>query len=181
MCEFATQQPTVRTLLTEEREKQAQYDFSEEDVDWKSKLTYMPRSKLLENSVWNLMLILTHDPDFAFFGYNEMASRIQVIGKVPWERPLGNRWWRDADTAQMKALIDIRYLPFSTRNHDVAFTKVADDRHFHPIRDYLDKLPPWPHYIPYLAAAGAVIFTASYAPFAVADTLRAARPHRRPA
>lgn len=143
MCEFATQQPTVRTLLTEEREKQAQYDFSEEDVDWKSKLTYMPRSKLLENSVWNLMLILTHDPDFAFFGYNEMVSRIQVIGKVPWERPLGNRWWRDADTAQMKALIDIRYLPFSTRNHDVAFTKVADDRHFHPIRDYLDKLPPW--------------------------------------
>ncbi len=45
----------------------------------------------------------------------------------------------------------------------------------------LDKLPPWPHYIPYLAAAGAVIFTASYAPFAVADALRAARPHRRPA
>lgn len=39
--------------------------------------------------------------------------------------------------------IDIRYLPFSSRNHDVAFTKVADDRHFHPVRDYLDSLPEW--------------------------------------
>ena len=89
------------------------------------------------------MLILTHDPDFVHFGYNELAGRVQLTGDVPWERPFGNRYWRDADTAQMKALIDMRYLPFSTRNHDVCFTKVADDRRFHPIRDYLDGLPPW--------------------------------------
>ncbi len=143
MCGFAQEQPAVKALLAEEREKQAKYDFEDADDDWKSKLAYMPRSKLLENSVWNLMLILTHDPDFAHFGYNELAGRVQLTGDVPWERPLGNRYWRDADTAQMKALIDMRYLPFSTRNHDVCFTKVADDRRFHPIRDYLDGLPPW--------------------------------------
>ena len=27
--------------------------------------------------------------------------------------------------------------------HDISFTKVADDRHFHPVRDYLDSLPEW--------------------------------------
>ncbi len=43
----------------------------------------------------------------------------------------------------------------------------------------LDKLPPWPYYIPYLAAAAAVIFGAAYAPFGIADALRAARPTRR--
>lgn len=37
----------------------------------------------------------------------------------------------------------MRYVPFSSRNHEVSFTKVADDRRFHPIRDYLDSLPAW--------------------------------------
>lgn len=50
-----------------------------------------------------------------------MASRIQVTGAVPWERPRDNKFWRDADTAQMKALIDVKYVTFSA-NHDVAFT-----------------------------------------------------------
>ena len=60
-----------------------------------------------------------------------------------WDRPADNKFWRDADTAQLKALLDVRYVPFSDRNHNVSFTKVADDRRFHPIRDYLDSLPPW--------------------------------------
>lgn len=97
----------------------------------------------MENSVYNLNLILANDPDFKNFAYNEMANRIQVTGPLPWERPEGNQFWRDADTAQLKSIIDIRYLPFSSRNHDVAFTKIADDRHFHPIRDYLDGLHAW--------------------------------------
>ena len=40
-------------------------------------------------------------------------------------------------------MIDIRYVCFSDRNHNVAFTKVADDRRFHPVRDYLNALPAW--------------------------------------
>lgn len=38
MCEFAQEQPAVKALLAEEREKQAQYDFDDADDDWKSKL-----------------------------------------------------------------------------------------------------------------------------------------------
>ncbi len=72
-----------------------------------------------------------------------MANRIQVTGALPWERPESNRFWRDADTAQLKSIMDVRYLPFSSRNHDVAFAKIADDRRFHPIRDYLNALPAW--------------------------------------
>ena len=93
--------------------------------------------------MYNLNLILANDPDFRNFAFNDMANRIQVTGPLPWERPKGNQFWRDADTAQLKSIIDIRYLPFSSRNHDVAFTKIADDRHFHPVRDYLDSLPAW--------------------------------------
>lgn len=141
MSKLASEDDEVKLLMTTERLAAAEVEFS--NGDWIKELRYMPRSNVLENSVWNLMLILKNDPDFSGFAFNELAKRIQITGKVPWRRPEGNQFWRDADTSQLKALIDVRYLPFSTRNHDVAFTKVADDRHFHPIRDYLDSLPKW--------------------------------------
>ncbi|MDO5533080.1 MAG: TIGR02206 family membrane protein [Propionibacteriaceae bacterium] len=44
----------------------------------------------------------------------------------------------------------------------------------------LDTMPPWPGYVPVLVALAAAWFAASYAPFAVADAVRADRPRRRP-
>jgi predicted P-loop ATPase len=142
MCEFVMGLDKIKLQIAEDRKRSADADF-DNTSDWQTQLQYMPRSGLLENSVWNLNLILNNDPDFASFAFNELANRIQIKGPLPWDRPEGNLYWRDADTAQLKSLIDARYLPFSSRNHDVAFTKVADDRHFHPIRDYLDVLPTW--------------------------------------
>lgn len=143
MCEFAMQDDAVKLLAMEEKLAQAETDFAITDTDWMTRLKYQSRTGILENSVYNLNLILNNDPDFANFAFNELANRIQVTGPLPWERPEGNMFWRDADTAQLKSIIDIRYLPFSSRNHDVAFTKAADDRHFHPVRDYLNSLPEW--------------------------------------
>lgn len=143
MCEFAMQDDAVKLLAMEEKLAQAETDFAVTDTDWMTRLHYQPRTGILENSVYNLNLILNNDPDFANFAFNELANRIQITGPLPWERPEGNMFWRDADTAQLKSIIDIRYLPFSSRNHDVAFTKAADDRHFHPVRDYLNSLPEW--------------------------------------
>ena len=171
MADFALSLDDVKLEIAQERQEQAKTDFAvlgaqmdgsagdansvdSEDSEnpatvivdpdaWKAKLRYMPKTAILENSVWNEMLILNNDRDFRNFAYNELANRVQIIGPVPWERPEGNKYWRDADTAQLKAMLDVRYVAFSNRNHDVCFTKVADDRHFHPIRDYLDSLPPW--------------------------------------
>lgn len=142
MCEFAMSIDKVKLVDLEEKRKQASEEFLN-DTNWQAKLRYMPRSKCLENSVWNLMLILNNDPDFAHFAFNELVGRIQIIGAVPWTRPSDNKFWRDADMAQLKALIDIRYEVFSSRNYDVAFTKVVEDRHFHPLREWLDSLPEW--------------------------------------
>ena len=117
MMDFASKDDNVKLLMTEERIAIASQEFDEQE-DWNKQLKYATRSNVLENSVWNLNLILQNDPDFAGFAYNELASRIQIIGELPWERPEGNLYWRDADTAQLKSLIDARYLPFSSRNHD---------------------------------------------------------------
>lgn len=142
MCEFAMTLDKVKLQDLEEKKQRAADDFSE-DTNWQTKLRYMPRSKCLENSVWNLMLILNNDPDFVNIAFNELVGRVQITGAIPWTRPSDNKFWRDADTAQLKALIDIRYETFSSRNHDVAFTKVVEDRHFNPLRDWLDALPEW--------------------------------------
>lgn len=147
MMDFASGCDKVKILLLQEKQEQAGEEFATtgdgSDDDWKTKLQYLSRSTVLQNSVWNEMLILNNDPDCQGFAYNEMANRIQVIGDVPWDRPADNKFWRDADTAQLKALIDIRYVCFSDRNHNVSFTKVADDRRFHPVRNYLNSLPEW--------------------------------------
>lgn len=143
MCELAMEDDEVKRLATEEKLLEAETEFSDSNSDWMTRLKYQPRTGLLENSVYNLNLILNNDPDFQSFAFNELANRIQITGPLPWERPEGNSFWQDADTAQLKSIIDIRYLAFSSRNHDVAFTKAADDRHFHPVRDYLNSLPEW--------------------------------------
>lgn len=142
MCEFALGLDKVKLQIADDRQVSAAVDF-EDTADWRTLLQYMSRSEVLQNSVWNLNLILNNDPDFSGFAFNELANRIQVTSALPWDRPEGNLFWRDADTAQLKSLIDARYLAFTSRNHDVAFTKIADDRRFHPIRDYLDALPAW--------------------------------------
>lgn len=142
MAEYAVTLPDVKVELAKEKEAEANEDFNDEG-DWRTRLTYQPRSSVLENSVSNLLLILNNDPDYQGFAFNQMAGRVEVIGSVPWDRPDSNTFWRDADTAQLKASLDRKYIAFSTRNHDVAFAKVADDRSFHPVRDYLNSLPPW--------------------------------------
>lgn len=150
MMEFANTCTRVKRLLLEEKQAEAAADFDSEvtteatgDDKWKEKLKYMTRSMLLENSVYNLTLIMNNDKRLANFGFNEMANATQVTGKLPWSRPAGIKFWRDADTAQLKAWLDMHYLPFSSRNHDVVFTAVSDNRRFHPVREYLDGLVPW--------------------------------------
>ena len=140
MAEFATSQDEVKQTIAAEREEAARMEFG--DDDWKMHLRY-GRNEGLENSVWNLLLILRNDPAYANFAYNEMARMIEVTGPVSWERPDGNRYWLDSDTDGLKSELDIHYTCFSTRNHDVAFSRVAMERRFNPLRDYLDGLPDW--------------------------------------
>ena len=61
--------------------------------------------------------------------------------RVPWKHP--SKYWRGADDAQLISYVDSHYGTFSQRNYQIAVTKVADDRSYHPIREYLAALPEW--------------------------------------
>lgn len=141
MTELAVNDERVKLLLAEERRAQASAEFAEDDTDWEKNLEYEPRSTVLKNSLSNLLIILKNDPKLQGIRYNRLANQVYGDDALPWERPY--QAWRDADMAQLVAYVDKTYGTFSSRNYELALTKAADDRAYHPIRDYLDNLPEW--------------------------------------
>ena len=73
---------------------EAEQDFSE-DSDWKKKLKYNPRSTELQNSTFNLRLILENDPNLKDIVFNKLADGMEIKGAVPWQHLA--KFWRDAD------------------------------------------------------------------------------------
>ena len=142
MRNFAVGLDEVKLLLADEKAAEAGEDFAE-DTDWRKKLDYDIRGPrmVLQNSLRNLRIILENDPNLKAIVFNQLADGLEIKGDVPWNHPA--RFWRDADDAQLISYIDERYGTFSQRNFDIAVTKVADDRSYHPIREMFASLPPW--------------------------------------
>ena len=142
MCEFAMQQDEVKLLAASERMADAETDFSgSEDTDWQKRFQYEPRSTVLKNNLHNITLILQNDPQLQNIVFNQQLDGMEIKGEVPWKHP--SKYWRDADDAQIISSVDSHYGTFSQRNYQIAVTKVADDRSYHPIREYLAALPEW--------------------------------------
>ena len=139
MCDFAMQQDEVKLQAANERLQEAATDFAEDD--WKKRLRYVAKSAELENSLYNVKLIMENDPKLKNIVFNQLADGMEIQGEVPWQHPA--KFWRDADDAQLICYVDDHYGSFSQRNYDIAVTKVADDRSYHPIRQYFESLPPW--------------------------------------
>ena len=110
---------------------------------WMTKLDY-DKSGNVKNTLINLLTILQNDPQLKGIVFNQLSDGMEIrddIAPVPWEHP--SRFWRDADDSQVISYIEQHYGSFSNRNFAIAISKVADDRSYHPIREYLASLPPW--------------------------------------
>lgn len=137
MLEFAINDEKVKELSLKERTERAIGEFP----DWKEKLVRNKKSGEVENSLYNIKLIMQNDPYMKNIVFNQLADNMEIKGEVPWTHP--NRFWRDADDAQLVCYVDDHYGSFSSRNYDVAITKTVDDRSYHPIREYFAALPDW--------------------------------------
>ena len=141
MCDFAMQQDEVKIAAANERLSEAEKDFAESvDDEWKKRLQ-RNKNGVLENNLHNIRLIMENDPYMKNIVFNQLADGMEIRGAVPWKHPA--RFWRDADDAQLICYIDASYGSFSQRNYDIAVTKAADDRSYHPIKEYFDGLPVW--------------------------------------
>ena len=141
MCDFAMQQDEVKVAAANERLAEAESDFADAgDDDWKKKLQ-RNKNGVLENLLHNIRLIMENDPYMKNIRFNQLADGMEICGEVPWKHPA--KFWRDADDAQLICYVDACYGSFSQRNYDVAVTKAADDRSYHPIKDYFESLPVW--------------------------------------
>lgn len=66
--------------------------------------------------------------------YNEMAEADELNG----------RRFRDADYGRMADLIEQKYaMACSIESLRLAVTQLCDERRYHPVRHYLETLPPW--------------------------------------
>ena len=141
MSEFAVKDENVKMTIAGERMEKAEKEFSGENEDWLKQLEYEKRSTVVKNTLRNLLLILNNDEKLKGIVFNQLSDGMEIKGEVPWEHP--SRFWRDADDAQLISYVDLTYGTFSARNYDIAVTKVADDRSYHPIREFLSSLPEW--------------------------------------
>ena len=141
MSEFAVNDENVKMTIAGERMEKAEKEFSGENEDWQKELEYEKRSTVVKNTLRNLLLILNNDEKLKGIVFNQLSDGMGRKGAVPWEHP--GRFWRDADDAQLISYIDLTYGTFSMRNYNIAVTKAADDRSYHPVREFLDALPEW--------------------------------------
>jgi len=144
MLDFAQNDELVKEWLAEKRTKKAIEEFDtplSPDENWQSQLELEKNGKV-KDTLDNLVLILDNDPNIAVIGYNELKSNIDFLSKPAWE-PIKYPSWTDNDTSQLRVYLSNVYGIYSPNKTQDAINKVAAKRKHHPIREYLNSLPPW--------------------------------------
>ena len=147
MREWASEDPGVSLTLANDTQGRAVLDFENvplpDDIDdsWKTKLVRTENGDV-KPLITNAVLILENEPALQGIRFNELSGAIEVKGRLPWPRP--NKYWRDADEAQLYGWVADNYgVQFPENRFTKALTIVTDKRRFNPLREYIQGLPEW--------------------------------------
>lgn len=148
MQDFVAKDKRVRTLLTQERRKNAGEDFADveaddeaddtEDTAWMGDLDYDKRGGI-KPTAGNIMAILENDRNLkGRLWYNEFNNYVCVSGGLPWNA--GARQWGDMDEANLRIYLEIKYGVTGRDKIKDALVAVITKQRRHPIREYLKGL-----------------------------------------
>ena len=139
MSDFAVQDERVKAQFTKERQCQASTEFSDE-ADWQSGLE-LDKSGAVKESFGNFLLILNRDPALENIAFNQMRDGVDTRGDLPWNRVKPG--WGETDGAKLYEYLQNHYGIYSPTKVNHAVLAAAAKRIYHPIREYLECLPPW--------------------------------------
>lgn len=142
MAKLAAEDKRVTAQLVSDRLEEATADFAEpieaNGTDWKEKLKVTEKGALAQ-TIENAVIILRHDPNLKdCLAYNEMDHNIVSLKSLPWREIRGASQWVDTDDAALRFYLERLYgMTGKDRIFD-AVNVVAQERSFHPVRDYLN-------------------------------------------
>ena len=136
MSEFALGDEKVKAVFAEERQNQANAEFSDED--WQNALE-LDKTGRVKDTLSNISTILRYDPNLQNIVFNQFKSMLDVIGPLPW--PQVKSGWSDTDLACAKLYFERTYGIWSpTKFKDALLAVTSAERLYHPIKDYLATL-----------------------------------------
>jgi predicted P-loop ATPase len=142
MAKLASEDKKVTAQIVAARMEEAVGDFAEpieaNGTDWKEKLKVTEKGALAQ-TIENAVIILRHDPQLKdCLAYNEMDHNIVSLKSLPWREIRGASQWVDTDDAALRFYMERLYgMTGKDRIFD-AVNVVAQERSFHPVRDYLN-------------------------------------------
>ena len=114
-------------------------DNAEIDTEWITKLETNKHGAYVE-TIDNMLIILRNDPNIKnMVAKNLFNQRLEVkIKNTPWQR--NGDFWNDTDDAGLRHYIEKVYGLQGRQKLIDAFSLVAEEHAYHPVRDYLNSL-----------------------------------------
>ena len=99
--------------------------------------------KILQ-TIGNCCTVIREDPALSGkVALNALSYLPQATGKMPWQKQMVNREWRDVDSFGMLCYMQEKYGLMSEKNVNAAVALVAEENRYNPVVQWLEGLPEW--------------------------------------
>jgi putative DNA primase/helicase len=139
MTDFAMKDNEVKRRIVSDKIAEAEEEFKS-DEEWHEKLSINKKGQITDD-LQNIVLIIENDENLKGIAYNQHRDGIDVKGSLPWKQI--KTGWSDSDMSALKVYFNKTYGVWSPTKTKEALIAVAAERAYHPIKEYLNRLPEW--------------------------------------